>query len=333
MLRLAIITLIAVLIAAASGCGVSDKKTVPTLLQPIRDANTEQLITEVNRIASLKSLRGKVDIQFEDTSFAQLGLSEKYKTADGTVVVQRPEKINLKIQAPFIGTTIAEMTSDGEHFRVAVLQGDEKYRRFLKGTNNANYPPLKEETIAPTKDRQKAKEQKSVSAFSNIRPQHFTDALLLKPIRPRSETGFFYSQSEFFNEEPESKEKPKNRVMRSYYLLDELAPNQDDTLRVVRRFWFDRVNTIRLARVQTFDEKNVLISDVTYSAQTNFGENNAMSLPRNIEVTRIKDNYKLTFKYQEPEAVSINDDYAPEVFLLENTRNLPEVDLDKRNTQ
>ena len=34
------------------------------------------------------------------------------------------------------------MTSNGESFRVAVLQGDEKYRRFVKGTNNAVYEKL-----------------------------------------------------------------------------------------------------------------------------------------------------------------------------------------------
>ena len=34
------------------------------------------------------------------------------------------------------------MTSNGETFRVAVLQGDEKYRRFVKGTNSAVYEKL-----------------------------------------------------------------------------------------------------------------------------------------------------------------------------------------------
>ena len=34
------------------------------------------------------------------------------------------------------------MTSNGETFRVAVLQGDEKYRRFVKGTNSAIYEKL-----------------------------------------------------------------------------------------------------------------------------------------------------------------------------------------------
>ena len=69
-----------------------------------------------------------MDIVFEDTSFAEAGIAEKYKQADGQITVQRPGKIYLIIQVPFIAKDIAQMTSNGESFRVAVLQGDDKYR-------------------------------------------------------------------------------------------------------------------------------------------------------------------------------------------------------------
>ena len=85
----------------------------PPLLGPLADATTSDLSAEVNRYASVRSIRGKIDIQIEDTSFAESGLAEKYRTADGTVYLQRPGQIYLKIQAPFVGTNIAEMTSDG----------------------------------------------------------------------------------------------------------------------------------------------------------------------------------------------------------------------------
>jgi len=41
------------------------------------------------------------------------------------------------------------MTSNGETFRVAVLQGDEKYRRFVKGTNSAVYEKLDTDGTEP----------------------------------------------------------------------------------------------------------------------------------------------------------------------------------------
>ena len=65
-------------------------------------------------------------------------------TADGEVVVQRPAKILLKVQVPVIKTDVAQMTSDGQTFRVAILNGggSGKCKKFVKGTNNADYSKL-----------------------------------------------------------------------------------------------------------------------------------------------------------------------------------------------
>lgn len=130
--------LLLILISAsmfASGCGLfgtHKKVQVPQLLTPLAEANTAQLMSEVNRLAVVRSIHGKIDIIFEDTSFAETGIAEKYRQADGQLTVQRPGNIYLIIQVPFIAKDIAQMTSNGESFRVAVLQGDEKYRRDRK---------------------------------------------------------------------------------------------------------------------------------------------------------------------------------------------------------
>src|SRR6476620_5890417 len=123
-----------------TGCGLFGAKRkiqVPQLLTPLAEANRNQLIQEVNRLSTVKSIHGKVDIQFEDTSFASSGVADQYRLVDGTITLQRPGKIYLQIQFTFVD--IAQMASDGEHFRVAVLKGDDKYKRFVKGTNSADY--------------------------------------------------------------------------------------------------------------------------------------------------------------------------------------------------
>ena len=143
--RILTVSLLIAISLVGSGCGLlrpSKKVQVPQLLGPLAEADTPRLISEVNRLASSKSIHGKVDIEFEDTSFAEVGIAEKYKQADGTVTIQRPGKIYLVISVPFIAKDIAQMTSDGESFRVAVLEGEDKYKRFVKGTNNAAYEPL-----------------------------------------------------------------------------------------------------------------------------------------------------------------------------------------------
>lgn len=334
------LSLLSILISASifvSGCGIfgtHKKVQVPQLLTPLAEANSARLTKEVNRLAALRSIHGKVDIVFEDTSFAEAGIADKYRQADGTITIQRPGNIYLVIQVPFIATDIAQMTSDGAMFRVAVLQGDEKYRRFVKGTNSATYEKLdmdgKATSEKPKKGTMNAKE--TVNALSNLRPQHLTDALMLTPIPDPAQSGLTYVRSEFYQEEPDNSARAKRggRIVRGYYLMEELSQPIAGEARLLRRFWFDRVNGIRLARLQSFDNGGLLITDVSYWDEKPFGETAQSRLPARIEITRPHDQYKLSITYQTPAAVEIDREYRPEAFVLENRWQLPEVDLDAR---
>lgn len=334
------VLVVSVGLLAAGGCdvpGLKSKVTVPPLLGPLAEAETGELLAAVNRAAALRSVRGKVDIQFLDTSFAQCGVAEKYRTADGTVTLQRPGQIYLEIQVPFVGTDVAEMTSDGKGFRVAVLQGDERYRRFVRGTNSAVYPKVEVGNLqADCGDDEKKKEatqQRAVGALSGLRPQHFTDALLIRPV---AETGsaIIYARSELFEEEPDSRPGAKRsaRVVRGYYVLDELSPEGEGRARLVRRFWFDRVGKLDLSRLQTFDERGQITTDVRYKEPKTFGENGRYVLPSRVELTRPQDRYSISISYQAPAAVVVDREYKPEIFVLDNKWQLQEVDLDARGT-
>jgi len=315
--------------SACSLFRASKRVQVPQLLSPLADANKDKLIQEVNRLSTTKSIHGRIDIQFEDTSFAAQGLADKYRQVDGTITMQRPGRIYLVIQFSFVD--LVEMASDGEHFAVAVFQGDERYKRFVKGTNSAVYQKLDTESQpAKTKDGKKS-EKATVSALSNLRPQHLTDALMIRPVD--TSTGNIYAQSEYFQEEqdPRPQAKKEARVLRGYYLLEELSPAANNEARVLRRFWFDRVNGIRLARIQTYDDRGLLVTDVSYFNEKTFGEGATASLPSRVEITRPQDQYKLSITYQEPASVQLNKEYRPEVFVLQNKRQLPEVDLDAQN--
>ena len=335
-----ILAVLVVLLGLATACntlfGTHKKVQVPQLLTPLENADKSQLIAEINRLVSVQSLHAKIDIQFEDNSFAEAGIAEKYRQADGSITLQRPGKIYLTIQVPFIAKDIAQMTSDGTSFRVAVLQGDEKYRRFLKGTNNAVYERLDLDG-APQAEAKASKkemsEKQTVNALSNLRPQHLTDALLIDPAR--NEPGLFYSQSEFFMEEPDLRVQAKkgSRIVRGYYLLEEHSQNNPGEAKLRRRFWFDRVGGIRLARLQSFDDRGLLITDVSYSDEKPFGEDGRVKLPARVEITRPKDQYKLNITYQAPSSVELDKGYRPEAFVLENRWQLPEVDLDQRQTR
>lgn len=333
--RLLVVLPLLLIVLATGGCGLfgtHKRVQVPPLLSPLTDATQTQLIDEVNRLAAVKSIHGKVDIQFEDTSFAEVGIAEKYRQADGTVTFQRPGKVYLIIQVPFIATDIAQMTSDGERFRVAVLQGEDKYRRFVKGTNNAVYEKLElngDENQSGKNKKKTMSNRETVSALSNLRPQHLTEAFMIRPIEVAEQSGLIYSKSEFFQEEPDTRPRAKKdtRVVRGYFLLEEFSTGPTNELRLHRRFWFDRVGGIRLARMQTFDNQGSLDTDVAYWDDRALGTD-GHRLPSRIDITRPHDRYRLIISYQAPDSIELDREFRPEAFVLENRWQLPEVDLD-----
>jgi hypothetical protein len=307
------------LVLLSASCIRSKHKT--DMLLKVEDASQAQLMAEVNRFASVNSIHAKMDLKFEDNSFAEFGSKEVYRTADGDVTVERPGRILLKVQAPVIRSDVAQMTSDGEKFRVAILQdgGSGKYKKFVKGTNSADYSKLQKK-IDPA---QVKVSQESVNAFANMRPQHFTDALLVRP----TDADHLYAMSTIYEHEtPQS-----GPVTRGYYLLDEYAKNAEGGLTISRRFWFDRVGGVHLTRQQLFDIKGEIESDIVYGKPGALGASSEFAnLPLDIQVTRPKERYSLRFTYQTPENVLVGRDYPAEAFVLQNTWNLEEVDLDKR---
>jgi len=315
------------------GCISPKDKIVQAKLLKTESATQAELVNEVNRFARVNSMRAKMDLKFEDNSFAESGIAEKYKTADGEVVVQRPANILLKVQVPIIKSDVAQMTSNGTNFRVAILQdgGDGRYKKFVMGSNNADYSLLQEQVKKTDLDNGKVIKQ-NVNAFSNLRPQHFTDAML---VRPMDTQNYSYLTSTILQEEVDfdaiKKKSPLGWVLRGYYLLDELKKEADGSLKIVRRFWFDRIGGIRLARQQIFDEKGEIESDIIYGQEGNLGANGDYNnLPLRITVTRPKEKYKMRLTYQTPEAVSVGKTYPEKAFVLENTWDLEEVDLDKK---
>jgi len=314
-----------------TGCiSPKDKVTKARLLET-SNATKADLIEKVNSLTAVDSINAKMYLKFEDNSYAEVGIAEKYKTADSTIVVQRPEKINLKVEVPIIGTDIVQMTSNGDKFRVAVLNdgGSGKYVSFLMGTNGVDYSPL-EKQVSDIGSADSSEVKKNISAFSNLRPQHFNDVML---IRALDDLKYIYVQSAIVQEEYDVKTKKKSPlkwVLRGYYLLDELKKNPDGKMFIARRFWFDRVGGVNLSRQQVFDTKGEIESDIIYGKLGALTETGEYQMPLEVELTRPKEKYRIRLIYKAPSAVKIGKAYKDNAFLLENTRNLREIDLDKK---
>lgn len=319
-----------------SGCknpfSPKSKQQTATLLET-DTATRAELLDQINYFAGVESMRAKMYLKFEDNSYARSGLAEKYKTADGEIVVQRPANILLKVKVPIIKTDVAQMASNGRRFCVAILQdgGSGDYKKFVCGTNDTDYSRLQRNLVEAGTAGSPEELKKNVNAFANLRPQHFTEAVLVRPV----DTGqYAYAMSTIVQEEVDfklwKKKSPLGWVLRGYYLIDEFRRGDDGSLSIARRFWFDRVGGINLARQQIFDAEGEIETDIVYGKRGRLTADGDYNLPLQLEVTRPKEKYKMRLTYQTPEEVMIGRTFPEEAFVLENSWDLEELDLDRK---
>ncbi len=292
----------------------SRDNTIPKLLTPLAEAKFDDLTKQLKQFTDLQSLRSsQVYIKFVDAQ-----ASEKWPEADAILALQRPDKIRLLIQAPTIKTKIADMASESNHFRVAIFSGG--YRRFLIGTNDADYSHWK----ARLGDAGK-------QALASARPFHFTDALMMRPLT-LGDQRFVFGIEEALVEEPDTRQGAKKgaRVLRSFYVVSELeaSPESPSPSRVRRRFWFDRANGARFARQQIFDQQGQLATEVQYSGYRKLNPDSPVEWPSVIWVNRPHEGYSARLTFNE-EKFEVNADLPATTFTLENIDKLPETDLDK----
>ncbi len=310
---IAVLALTILLNSCAGLVKVSDT-TIPRLLSPLVEAKFESLVDQLKPFTDLQSLRAwSVYIRFLDAESA-----ERYREAEAILVLKRPDRIRLIVQVPVVKTKLAEMVSESNHFKVAIYPSD--YRRFLIGTNDADYSVWREKLG-----------QKGRSALISARPFHFTESLMMQPLS-LNDPRFAYGLEEALLEEPDTRQGAKKgaKVLRSFYVVSELelAPGNQGPAGVRRRFWFDRTNKARLARQQIFDNGGRLITEVHYSDYKKLSAGSESDWPSVMLVIRPHDNYSARLTFSE-ERFENNVDLPANAFVLENTEALPETDLDK----
>ena len=310
----AIVLLGAIVGSACSSLVKVSDTSIPRLATPVATTSFDDLASRLAPFIELQSLRAwSVYLRFDDLESA-----ERYREAEAIMVLKRPDKIRLIIQVPVVKTRIAEMASEDNRFKVAIYPSD--YRRFLRGTNTADYSAWRERLG-----------EKGRSALVSTRPFHFTDALLVEPLH-RQDPRFTYSLEEAFIEGPDPAPGAKKgaRVLKSFYVISEIElPGKGESVaRLRRKFWFDRTNQSALARQQLYDAQGTLHTEVTYSNYKKLKETDATLWPSVIQVSRPHDNYQARLTFSE-ERFETNIELPPNAFLLENSEGLPETDLDK----
>lgn len=137
--------------------------------------------------------------------------------------------------------------------------------------------------------------------IENLRPQHLLDALFWPPI-PSGDSVLFREDDE-----------PSAR----YYVLTVLRPGS--TTEVERELWFDRAD-LNLSRIQIFDSKGLLLSDIHLSdwqpvspAGSGTGAATGINYPRQISLHRPHDDYQLEIKVTK---LALNEPISADRFRL-----------------
>lgn len=294
---------------------VTKDRSIPRLLTPLSDAKFDDLTKQLQPFTNLQSLRSsRVGIAFSDT-----GLAERWPETDTILVLQRPDKIRLIIQAPLVKQKIAEMVSESNRFKVALYQQSPS---FLIGTNDADYSMWREKLG-----------DKARSGLVEARPFHFTEALMMRPLS-LNDARFTYSIEEALLDEadPNPKAPKGSRILRSFYVISEIEVIESAVSRTRRRFWFDRTNGAKFTRQQIFDAKGELATEVQYYDYKKLSESSQYLWPSVILLSRPHDGYSARLSFNE-QNFELNPELPPAAFVLENTEKLKEVDLDKPPTR
>jgi hypothetical protein len=276
---------LATVAAISCGCGGGRVVTAQTVVKqrPVaKDATREELLDQYNLIArATQTMNATVELK-PTAGSKYSGVIDEYHEVKAFLLAARPAQIRVIGQAPVIGTTVFDMASDGETFRVSIPSK----HKFLVG--------------------KVAVEKNSSKPIENLRPQHLLDALLWPEVR--KEEACYVRE---FNDESAR-----------YYVLTVLRGGYQTE--VLREIWFDRAD-LKVARLQTFGPKGLLLSDVRLSewqpvdgagghSDPATPVDGAPWFPRAIRIDRPHDDYRLDLQVTK---VILNEELPAERFKLE----------------
>jgi outer membrane lipoprotein-sorting protein len=276
---------LATLVSFSCGCGGRTIKRTTTLSPEskpvVRDATRDELLDKYNEIArSVKSVNATVELK-PTAGSKYSGVIEEYHEVKAFLLAQRPASIRMIGQAPVVGTTIFDMASDGDTFRVYIPSKN----KFIVG-------PV-------------AAERTSDKPIENLRPHHLIEALLWPEIRKEESVLF-----EEFNDETAR-----------YYILTELRGGyRTEILRKiwfnradlqVSRLQAFGPKGILLSDAHVSDWQP-LLGDREIPASATPGGLNAF--PRQIRIERPHDDYRLDLQITK---LSLNEQLPPDRFKLE----------------
>jgi outer membrane lipoprotein-sorting protein len=205
-----------------------------------------------------------------------LGSTEKskiteYKDVRAFILFRKPGNIRLIGLYPVVRNKAFDMVSDGTSFKLYVPVRN----RFLVGRNEVDQP--------------------SENKLENLRPQHFLEALLVRPVDANRDKLLL----ENFTDEDNA-----------FYVLHVVRVNGGGELQLARTIWFNRYN-LTMARQLIFDAAGNILTDARYAQWQPYDN---VAFPKHIEINRPRDEYAVVIDIVK---MDINKGVSDDKFVLD----------------
>lgn len=293
-----LVALLPLVLLPLSGCGFRSSHPVKmrTSTATLRDATLEQLVESINSNAEkLKTLKATVDI---DSSFLQ---EKKNQVKDnpqvaGLILVRKPELLRMRIYVPLVHNVMADMVSNGKTFSLAAPIKS----KFFVGSNQQPVKP-------------------SPQPLENLRPQHISDALLLKPIDAEKEIAVLENTTEIVKD-PKS-HKDVEQLAYTLVIIDK----DKDGYYLSRKIVFSRTDLLPHEQ-SLYDRQGRL---VTFARYENFADYNGVSSPAIVSIQRPIEGYGITLSMVK---LDVNVPLTDEQFVLTQPPGSQLVNLDTKSS-
>jgi hypothetical protein len=238
--------------------------------QPLLVADEAALLEAISRqYQAVHDFNATVDM------VPALGSAEKskiteYKDVRAYILFRQPAHIRIIGLYPVVRNKAFDMTSDGAKFELYVPSRD----AFIEGGN---------EIV-----------QRSENKLENLRPQHFVDALLVRPVDPGPDKVMLENQTDEAG---------------AFYILHVVREDKG-VLRLQRTIWFSRAN-LEIARQMLFDAAGNILTDARYSEWHAYDK---VAFPKHVEINRPQDEYGVVIDIVK---MDINKGVTDDKFVLE----------------
>jgi outer membrane lipoprotein-sorting protein len=282
----------------ATGCGFRSSHPVKmrTSTATLKDATLEQLLTSINTTAEkLKTLKATVDIDSSILEEKKNRVKDNPQVA-GVILVRKPEMLRMRIYVPVLHNVMADMVSNGKNFELA----SPIKSKFYVGSNQQPVKP-------------------SPQPLENLRPQHISDALLLKPIEEGKEIAVLENTTEVVKD-------PKNHKDVEQLAYTVLVIDKDSAgYYLSRKIVFSRTDLLPHEQ-SIYDRQGRLVTFVRYE---NFSDYSGLLLPAIVSIQRPIEGYAITISMVK---VEVNVPLTDDQFVLTQPPGSQVINLDTKSS-